>query len=397
MNRSFSWKRRLTGWTCSLGLPWLSLCSAQSAEDPTNDASPLRPEPPPKWTIDHLLEAGSDVLWSSDIQLSDSKISYGQTARSWEWRVTGFLKTFDVEYRPNPIYDPPPVGRAEDLSEQTWGGQLEARYRFAERLTGIAAGGFYDGFDGYRSLWLDNYYRQQFSFIPTYKDADPWGANGSLGLRFEYLPSSGFLELEGGYNRDEVAPGYEIETDPLTGAFLRLVRGRESLDSYSGKASTENVWTRNIRTLLEVQLTDTTDRDLRIAIQGSINVALGERWVWRNQTGFTTEDPAFDAWFVSSTLEYEVIPSLLVSVAGHYYDDSGEIVNSLQLSSAAPGLEAWHYGVGARYLWPKAALKLFVGPYFTNYDPVDMGTRSFDRLYKDRDWWLAQLALDVQF
>jgi hypothetical protein len=97
------------------------------------------------------------------------------------------------------------------------------------------------------------------------------------------------------------------------------------------------------------------------------------------------------------SLEFEVLPSFLLSVSGHYYEDSGEIVNSLLLSSAAPGLAAWNYGLGARYLWPSATLKLFVGPYFTDYDPVEMGTRPFDHLYKDRDWWLAQLALDVQF
>lgn len=343
----------------------------------------------------HTLEAATEILGASDIRISETTLRYQQTTASWEWSLSGFLNTFDEEYRPVGLFDP--IGRAAALEERTWGNQLTLRKQVVDTFALTAAGGYYDGFDGYRSLWLDEYYRQQFSFVPGYKDADPWGANVSGGLAWDYIPANATLEARIRYNRDVVAPGYEIETDPVTGAFAGLRRGRESLDTISLHVATENVLGRRVRGKLEGILTDTTDREVRLGVQGSLNVAMGDRWVARGQAGFTTEEPTFDAWFVGGALEYEPRPGLYLFLAGHYYQDTGEILNALQLSSAAPGLDAWNAGGGLRYVWPQASIKVFAGPYFTDYEPVEMGTAPFGHLYQDRSWWLARLAFNVQF
>ena len=370
---------------------WAAVTDESSQAETKDGSHPIRTD----LSALHAFEAATEVLWASDIQISETTLLYKQSSASWEWSVSGFLNTFDEEYRTVRLFDP--IGMASDLEERTWGNQLTARRQLNRAFALTAAGGYYDGFDGYRSLWLDEYYRQQFSFVPGYENADPWGANGALGLAWEYIPANATLEATIRYNRDVVAPGYQIVTDPTTGAFLGLRRGEESLDTISFHAATENILSRRVRSKFEAVITDTTDRDVRLGAQGSLNVAMGDHWIWRGQGGYTMEDPTFDAWFVGATLDYEAWSGLHFYVSGHYYHDTGEILNALQLSSAAPGLEAWNVGAGLRCVWSQASLKLFAGPYFTDYEPVEMGTAPFGHLYQDRSWWLAQLAFDVQY
>ena len=60
-------------------------------------------------------------------------------------------------------------------------------------------------------------------------------------------------------------------------------------------------------------------------------------------------------------------------------------------------MEAYQIGVGFRYLLERAALKLFVAPYFTRYEPFGLGTAFFQHLYQDRAWGIAQIACVFQF
>jgi hypothetical protein len=102
------------------------------------------------------------------------------------------------------------------------------------------------------------------------------------------------------------------------------------------------------------------------------------------------------AFYFGGAVEYEATPSCLFSLSGRFYRDTGEIENSL-FSNAAPGVEAYQIGVGFRYLLERAALKLFVAPYFTRYEPFGLGTAFFQHLYQDRAWGIAQIACVFQF
>jgi len=211
-------------------------------------------------------------------------------------------------------------------------------------------------------------------------------------LRWEYQPTTGFAEASFLYANDEIAPGYEM--DPNTGD---LLRGREILHTYSPTLKFENVLTPRVRALNEFQLTLTSGRESRYAYRGAVNVALAERWVWRTSGGYTHEDPTLRAWFAGSTLEFEFAPKWLVHVAGHYYHDTGEIENALLISSAAPGLATWQVGGGLRYAGERSSFSISVAPVFASYQPVDVGTRPFTNLYKDRTWISAQVAWAVEF
>jgi len=68
----------------------------------------------------------------------------------------------------------------------------------------------------------------------------------------------------------------------------------------------------------------------------------------------------------------------------HYYHDTGEVLDPLVLTSAAPGLHSYGGSLGARFSWSRVTLKLSIGPYFTDYEPVTGSSRVFTNLYKDR-------------
>ena len=117
----------------------------------------------------------------------------------------------------------------------------------------------------------------------------------------------------------------------------------------------------------------------------------------RSTVGYSEEAPRFEAWFVDETLEMDIDEQWYLSLTGRWYTDTGEIDDSLLLSSAAPELETWHIGLGIRWQGANSAVKLFGGPYFTRYGALGPYTEPFHNLYRRRDWGIVQLAFTHQF
>jgi hypothetical protein len=111
----------------------------------------------------------------------------------------------------------------------------------------------------------------------------------------------------------------------------------------------------------------------------------------------TTEQPRYEARFGGITLEYEILPSLLVGVTGRYYTDTGEIENGLPVTSAAPPLDSWEAGASLRWIHGRSTLKVYAAPFWTDYDRRPGFALDFYYLYSDRNWGLAQIAWEVQF
>ena len=338
----------------------------------------------------HNGEISFEAMLASDIQFTATTFSYGQKRGGTEWKLNYTHSTFAEDYEPFKQFDF--LGAPEHIYEEFNGGQASVRQRLSDSLTLTASGGAYAGFTDFRSLWLANYYKQQFNFVPGYEKPDPQGFNASSGLRWEYRPATGFAEANFLYAYDQIAPGYDFE--PASG---ELLRGRKFLDTYAPTLRFENVLSPRIRLLDEFQVTHTSGRQPRYSYRGSINVALGERWVWRNSGGYTHEDPTLRAQYVGSTLEFELAPKWLVNVSGLYYHDTGEIENSAFVSTAAPGLDTWQAGAGLRYVGMWWSFNLSVAPIWANYQPVEVGTRPFTNLYKDRTWVSVRAAWAIQF
>jgi thiol-disulfide isomerase/thioredoxin len=331
-----------------------------------------------------------ESLLSSDIQLTTTTFNYGQQQGGTEWNLSYTHNTYGEDYEPYRPFDF--LGFAERLDESYDSGQVSLREKLGDPFTLLAGGRVYSGFTDYRSLWLANYYKQQFSFVPGYTEPDPQGFNASTGLRWEYQPTTGFVEANFLYANDEIAPGYEFEPELGT-----AVHGRDILHTYAPSLKFENILTSRIRTLNEFHLTLTSERQPRYTYRGSVNVALSERWVFRTIGGYTQEDPTLRAWHVGSTLECEFAPRWFISASGLYYTDTGEIENSLFISTAAPGLTTWQGGMGLRYAGERMSFHLAAAPVWSEYEPVQVGTRPFTNLYRDREWISIQAAWAFEF
>jgi cytochrome c biogenesis protein CcmG/thiol:disulfide interchange protein DsbE len=351
---------------------------------------------------ENTVEADTEFAWASDLFLTDSGVKFERKSGSTEWDASVRYASFREDYRPNLNVDG--LGYSERLNENRFSGLVNLRQRVAVPLQVLASANAYDGYPDYRRVWIANRYRQKyddprFPRISGYEEPDPKGYGGSAGLRWEYLPTVAFGELRLGYQHEQTAPGYvdEIFTNSVGEVDARAAPGREQLDTWSVYFSSENVLTPRVRARNEFTFTKTTDREVRFAYRGSINVALGERWVARGYGGVSTEEPQFDAHFFGLTLEYEVLPNLSFLVTGRYYKDTGEIENSLPVTSAAPPLTSWDAGAGLRWTVGRSVFRLYGGPFWTDYHPRPGIGSEFIYLYEDRNWGLAQLAWSMQF
>jgi hypothetical protein len=344
------------------------------------------------------VEPDVEIMSSGDILLTESQIKYEQDRGLTGWDLSLTYASFDLDYRPFTGVDG--LGFPETIHENRYGLHTNLRQRVADRWTLLGSAGYYHGYPNYRRVWIANRYRQKyddprFPRIQPYEEPDPMGYDASVGTRWEYWPTLGFAEMKMGYAHERTAPGYEDFVDDF--GVYRLIKNREQLDTWSVVLSGENVLTRRVRTLNEFSLTGTTGREPRFAYKGSINAALGERWVMRGYGGVSTEQPDFDAYYFGLTAEYEVLPSLLLSATGRYYKDTGEIENSISVTSGAPPLTSWEAGLGVCWRMGRSTLKIYGAPFWTDYRRQPGVGREFTYLYTDRNWGLAQFIWSLQF
>jgi hypothetical protein len=339
-----------------------------------------------RWDFEQALDAGGEYLYSRDFQLSQWTIGYGHSYESLSWDFGLIYDTYDLDLNsPDPFFDPVSTSADRILA------QLNLTKPLSDTVTWQGIGGYYDGFQNFRSLWLHDYYAQigALPFFGGYPDVSPRGFQLGSQLRWEYLPGSGYLETTLGYYKDWIAPSAEFERETVLGLSV--------IDSWTFRVASENLLGPRVRSLFEFQLTDTRGRQQRFSFQESLNVSLGERWVWRTQGGWVTEDPGFEALFVGSSWEYDLTERWLVSAYGRYYHDTGEIQNSLPASNAPPGLDSYQVGLGIRWVGDRHSVKLSGGPYFTRYEEANVEAPFFEDLYQPRDWGMIQVAYSLRF
>lgn len=338
-------------------------------------------------------EVGAEFAGAGDIDLWQAGASARTAVGGWDHTFSLAHNRFAIEYEPVPFdFRGQSLSRRESTIALQWNG----RRQLNDDWTAMLGGGAYRGFTNYRSVWLDEYFRQQYSGLAPAPGADayliakPRGFNISGGARWAYRPASGFAQLTISQLRDRVAPGYEIDFDGLR-------RGQRVLAATAVNLSFENVLTTRLRSLVEVRAVKTSAREWRLGVEAGGNIALGERWVLRLQAGATTESPQFDAYYGSATLECEVTPTVAVFATARYYEDTGEIENALLFSSAAPGLRSRQWGAGVRWKGEAWSARLYAAPLRTRYEPTNPNTDFFQNLYADRNWTVVQFALARSF
>ena len=338
-------------------------------------------------------EFSTEVLHASDVDLLQLTTQGSLDVGGWDTTGSLAVSRFAISYEPAP-FDFQGVSRRR--AETNAGLQLNGRRHLRESWTLLAGAGAYDGPTNYRSLWLDEYFHQQYANLPptpgfdTYRAADPGGWNLTGGLRWAYRPGSGFAQLAVSFLRDDIAPGYEID-------FAGLRRGRDRLDTIALNGSFENVLSPGVRSLVEMRAVKTTERDVRLGVDASVNIAAAERWITRLQAGATTEDPRFDAWYLGATIEYAPRPALAWFATVRRYADTGEIENALLFTSAAPALHSTQFGIGVRRTGESWSWRVYAATLRANYAPTNPSLDFFQNLYRDRDWTILQAAIARRF
>ena len=335
---------------------------------------------------EHTVQTAGEALLTDDYQITQWNVRYGQNYGRTEWDAGVMIQSFDLNMR-----SPDPFFTSMNVRNERILGQLRASQLINDDLTLRLQGGYYEGFQSYRALWLHEYYKQigNLPIFAGYPEINPRGYQLSTQARWEYLPASGYLEAGVGFYRDHIAPSAEFERVTIL--------GRDRIDSIIYRVATENVLNKRLRSLLELQLTDTTDRQLRWSLQGSLNAALSESWVMRWQMGAATENPSFNSWFTGLTLEHDLNDSWLLSFFGRFYEDTGEIQNSLPSSNAPPGLKSYHLGLGLRWVGANSSVRVSAGPYWTRYEEANIAAPFFEDIYQNRNWGLFQAAFDMKF
>ncbi len=330
-----------------------------------------------------------------------SDVDLIQLASSWRWEVPARALRGELSLARNDLtidYRPVPFDfRGKELrrSEHSEALQTNVRWRSAETLEWIGTAGAYQGFTNYRSLWLAEYFRQQYeplgmTAIDRWEAPDPRGVSAGAGVRWEYLRASGFLEFTAALGRDEVAPGYEIDFDGLR-------RGRVGLNTAAFTLSTENVVSPSVRSRIVLRASRVSERSWRFGGEAALNWAVGERLVLRGVLGGATEDPRFHAWFGGLTVDWALTDQWAWFVQGRYYTDTGEIEDALLFTSAAPGLHSRRWATGVRWQGERWALRLQAGELRSDHDPTNPRLDFFQNLYRDRVWTLIQVAASVTY
>jgi thiol-disulfide isomerase/thioredoxin len=335
------------------------------------------------------VEMAAEFLNTDDVHLSSYKISARHAQARWEGQLAVTFQTYDLTYTPDITV--PDLFFATRLSERNWSGQVALKGDLLPRWQWLVNGGYYEGFADYKSVWLEEFYRQSFSRLEGYEETEPWGFNAGGGVRWEYLPSVGFAQAEAGYQRDIISPSYD---KPL---FQPLIRGLDLVETGWGRLSSENVLTRRLRVRNDLQLIAATERDLRFGYQGQANYAVGEHWTLKGIVGGTWEPPEFSAYFVDGGVEYDWQERWYFRLFAHYYTDDGLIRDPTIISSAQPSLQSVWVTLGVRYVYERITLDASAGPYFTRYDELPRNAADFENLYRNRDWWLAKIGIAYRF
>ncbi len=335
------------------------------------------------------VELGGETLVSRDVVIGDVSASLRWREVNWDVELLATRADIGVDYQNAAFVDP--LGFATDLDAARHALQLTLRSRPSRRWTLHASGGAYTGYTDYRSLWLNEYYRQRFEPLVGYEKASPAGWNGAAGARWEVRPGQLFLQCDLLFQQDHVAPAYEKLP------FKPLIRRQDDLDTQGVRLAGEAILSRSLRGMIEAQVLWTTEREPRASIRASANWAASESWVLHITAGATVERPEYISGSAEVLAERHWSSGWFAGIGVRYYRDNGQLNQSLPESTASPGLTTYQSTVVVRWQGESWGLKASIGPYLNEYEEVDSPLNPFLHLYRDRSWVAAQISFSRTF
>lgn len=327
-------------------------------------------------------------LSSSDISIENALLSWRGSQTNWNNSLSLSRNRSAIDYAPSSL---DLVGNATNRSESLTSLSFETSYKHNEKLETKYSLNYYDGFSDYRSVWLDEFYRQQFEPVPGYEMANPHGYSASIGTRIEYIPTTARLDLNAGYQYDKISPAYEaIPFEPLQ-------QGESQIETYFTSISSENLLTERLKVRFQLRLTNSTNRDLRAFFGLRAHYAIKENWALKTDLGSTRESTEFDSKQIGLAVERNLTGNLVAGLIARYYEDSGEISDPTILSTAAPELSTKLQAFNLSWTGDQLSFHLMAGRYQTDYGPLPDISFQFENLYRDRDWDLLRLSSKYAF
>lgn len=133
-------------------------------------------------TIQRNLQAEAEILATDDLQSIYTEARYVSQGTQWNWEVGLAVTTLLLVYapaRPRNGLPVDPFWSETSREEVRVTASANLTWMPREHLELTASVGFFDGFGDLNSIWLAEYYRQQFEETePTYEAPDPYGGNG---------------------------------------------------------------------------------------------------------------------------------------------------------------------------------------------------------------------------
>ncbi|MEI6653896.1 MAG: hypothetical protein WCP45_03945 [Verrucomicrobiota bacterium] len=329
----------------------------------------------------------SETQVASDVSLVDSEMNARWRDKRREVSVMAGLADLRMDYMPSP-WDL--TGTIEKLGETRSSAQVTWREALDQPWRWNFSGGGYVGYTDYRSMWLNEYYRQIFLGVPGYKVAEPAGLNASVGGTYEYLPQSGMINWSVGWQSDVVAPAY----DKLIG--VPLQRGLGRYETWRFGLGSEHVLSPTLRFKQDAAAFETSARAWRFTYKAESLWALTDTWTTR----FSLEgshEANFHSGAAAVALEHDWEARWFAGIQTRAYSDNGQIVDPSIVSGNAPPIDTLQLQLTLRYAAPKVTWRLAVGPYLTHYAAPTSKTLRFTTLYRDRDWLCAQAACTWRF
>lgn len=375
-----------TGACCSLYLSQPLLAGGEV--DAATEIKTDKAESSGSWVSEVIAGQGRldmqfESLHSSDIDIEQYSIQFELRKPIWNFSLLLGYTDYEEQYRPAVI------GTNTVLTEQSKQiqAQVGAELGGGWRIDGTAR--YYDGYSGYRSIWIAEYYRQLFGPIPGYIAPDPKGYSYSVGATYTYIEGHS-LRASVGYGRDVIAPGYTFGGSGLS-------RSRPTLFRKSSTLRFEDVWTRWLKSEHTISYLDVTSRDYRWQVKSTWHAALGDDWTLRLNVGYSEEGSDFEAEYGGISLEWNFAGNWHISANADIYRDTGEIPNAGLVSTSAPAIKTIQYGIGLRWVGENSAFRIFAAMYENDYDALSPGNQIFRNLYQNRDWTLVQLSYTYNF
>ncbi len=329
-------------------------------------------------------DVSAELLSSDDIEVQSYRVAYLGTEGPWTIDASLGLNRYSLDYVPVLF------GTNTNLQENAYNANLGLTRKWNDHWQSGVTLGFYEGFSEYRSIWIAEFYRQFFGSFPEYASTDPSGAAFGASTTWNYLPGTGLAEFSLRLARDHIAPGWEF--NPELGV---PTAGNDELNSLTGILRIEQALNGWLKTELALSARSLTDRETRYSVRNSWAAAAGPVGI-RLTGGYTEEAPAFDAFYGSALIEWNISAKWNVFVGYRAYNDSGEI-EATGFNAQAPGLDSTEIFAGV--LWDRGDLSVSgtVGYLETDYAELSEDNRFFGNLYRDRDWLTLRLAASYSF